>query len=186
MSGGFVTVFGILGLMVESGVQLVAGWLPWVMIAVALGMTIAACSPRWAGAPAAAPDAAGQAGSLGARHGWLRGGVRDRFPQLLPAAVPRGRRQFVHAPRHMGGALDVPRLHARDGPLRHRRRGRHDDGRRERDATRARRVTGAADGLGTRPHGVGRVPALLLGDRPARSDASARRWRRRSATCRRR
>ncbi|NYI41404.1 cytochrome c biogenesis CcdA family protein [Demequina lutea] len=41
VSGGFVAVFGILGLIVESGVQLVAGWLPWVMIVVALGMTVA-------------------------------------------------------------------------------------------------------------------------------------------------
>ena len=41
VSGGFVAVFGVLGLVVESGVQLAAGWLPWVMIAVALGMTVA-------------------------------------------------------------------------------------------------------------------------------------------------
>ena len=38
---GFVAVFGVLGVLVESGVQLVAGWLPWVMIVVALGMTVA-------------------------------------------------------------------------------------------------------------------------------------------------
>jgi cytochrome c biogenesis protein CcdA len=41
VSSGFVAVFGALGLLVESGVQLVAGWLPWVMIAAALGMTTA-------------------------------------------------------------------------------------------------------------------------------------------------
>ncbi|MCR6493219.1 cytochrome c biogenesis CcdA family protein [Cellulomonas sp. P24] len=41
VSGGFVAVFGALGLMVESGVQLVAGWLPWVMIVVGLSMTVA-------------------------------------------------------------------------------------------------------------------------------------------------
>jgi len=41
VSGGFVAVFGALGLMVESGIQLVAGWLPWVMIVVSLGMTAA-------------------------------------------------------------------------------------------------------------------------------------------------
>jgi cytochrome c biogenesis protein CcdA len=41
VSGGFVVVFGILGLLVESGLQLAAGWLPWVMIVVALGMTVA-------------------------------------------------------------------------------------------------------------------------------------------------
>ena len=41
VSGGFVIVFGILGLIVESGVQIAAGWLPWVMIVVAFGMTVA-------------------------------------------------------------------------------------------------------------------------------------------------
>lgn len=41
VSGGFVAVFGALGLMVESGIQLVAGWLPWVMIAVGLGLAVA-------------------------------------------------------------------------------------------------------------------------------------------------
>jgi cytochrome c biogenesis protein CcdA len=41
VSMGFVAVFGVLGTLVESGVQLVAGWLPWVMIAVALAMTVA-------------------------------------------------------------------------------------------------------------------------------------------------
>ncbi len=41
VSAGFVAVFGGLGLLVESGVQLVGAWLPWVMVAVALGMTAA-------------------------------------------------------------------------------------------------------------------------------------------------
>lgn len=39
VSAGFVVVFGVLGLVVESGVQLVGGWLPWVMLVVALAMT---------------------------------------------------------------------------------------------------------------------------------------------------
>jgi cytochrome c biogenesis protein CcdA len=41
VSAGFVAVFGVLGLVVESGVQLVSGWLPWVMIGVGLAMTAA-------------------------------------------------------------------------------------------------------------------------------------------------
>jgi len=41
MSAGFVAVFGSLGLVLVGGAQLAAGWLPWVMIAVALGMTVA-------------------------------------------------------------------------------------------------------------------------------------------------
>lgn len=39
VSTGFVLVFGILGLLVESGVRLVVGWVPWAMIPLATAMT---------------------------------------------------------------------------------------------------------------------------------------------------
>lgn len=39
VTAGFVLVFGVLGALVESGVQLVAGWLPWVMIGIGVAMT---------------------------------------------------------------------------------------------------------------------------------------------------
>ena len=37
---GFVFVFGVLGLLVESGLRLVVGWVPWVMIVLAVAMTV--------------------------------------------------------------------------------------------------------------------------------------------------
>ena len=38
---GFVLVFGLLGLLVESGTGLVLGWVPWVMLPLAVAMTVA-------------------------------------------------------------------------------------------------------------------------------------------------
>ncbi len=37
-TAGFLVVFGLCGLLVESGVDLVLGWVPWVMVPVGLGM----------------------------------------------------------------------------------------------------------------------------------------------------
>lgn len=39
VTAGFVLVFAALGALVESGVQLVSGWLPWVMVGVGVAMT---------------------------------------------------------------------------------------------------------------------------------------------------
>ncbi|GEM_PF-158345 len=39
LSAGFVVVFGLLGVLVASGVTVVVGWVPWVMIALAGAMT---------------------------------------------------------------------------------------------------------------------------------------------------
>jgi len=40
VTAGFVLVFGLLGLLVETGVRLVVGWVPWVMTVVAAAMTV--------------------------------------------------------------------------------------------------------------------------------------------------
>ncbi|MGH9104989.1 MAG: cytochrome c biogenesis CcdA family protein [Acidimicrobiales bacterium] len=40
VTAGFVLVFGVLGLLIESGVDVVEGWVPWVMIALAAAMTV--------------------------------------------------------------------------------------------------------------------------------------------------
>jgi cytochrome c-type biogenesis protein len=40
VTGGFLVVFGLCGLLVDSGVDLVLGWVPWVMVPV--GLTMAA------------------------------------------------------------------------------------------------------------------------------------------------
>ena len=40
VTAGFVIVFAVVGLLVESGIHLVMTWVPWVMIAVAAGMTL--------------------------------------------------------------------------------------------------------------------------------------------------
>lgn len=40
VSIGFILVFGVLGLLVEGGISLVVGWVPWVMIPLAVAMTV--------------------------------------------------------------------------------------------------------------------------------------------------
>ena len=41
VTGGFVVVFGVLGALVESGVRLLLGWVPWAMLPVAVAMVLA-------------------------------------------------------------------------------------------------------------------------------------------------
>lgn len=41
VSAGFVTVFGLLGLLIEGGTRMATGWLPWIMAAVGLAMAAA-------------------------------------------------------------------------------------------------------------------------------------------------
>lgn len=52
VSAGFVTVFGVLGLMLEAGARLATGWLPWVMAAVGIAMAGAGISTLLGRAPA--------------------------------------------------------------------------------------------------------------------------------------
>jgi len=52
VSTGFVTVFGVLGLLLEEGARLATGWLPWVMAAVGVAMAGAGISTLLGRAPA--------------------------------------------------------------------------------------------------------------------------------------
>ncbi len=77
------------------------------------------------------------------------------------------------APRRLGRAVDLPRIRAGHGPVRHRGRGRHHDGRRDRAAARARRVPLAADRLGPRPRRRRAPTCSTTGSGPARPDRRA-------------